>query len=221
MAGAALRRRRYAPLGRPDDGRPYNLFCLPARGHLPRRPRLGVGRPGDPALQLRTRTVPPADVPDAAGAWPCGSARRQHACRRALQRCPYLRPAARKATTLCNRSGNLVASGTFLASAYDPAGGATTAPAGLVGVLRSSSDAPPANTAGSVTANFTLSAGRHYLAHVSTLCRWCSAMPSREQSCRSTIELRRPLPPSRTVTSSARCWRSPPERSCRPNYGWT
>jgi len=83
---------------------------------------------------------------------------------------PFYGPLLEKATTLCNRSGDLPVSGTFLASGYDPAGGATTAPPGLsVGSLELQRSSPSA--AGSVTASFVLSAGAHYPAgsHVVSL----------------------------------------------------
>ena len=132
---------------------------------------------------------------------------------------PYYGPLLEKATTLCNSSGNLPVSGTFLASGYNPAGGATTAPAGL-SVSSVNVQRPSANTAGSVTANFTLSAGRHYRAslHVVSLVlsnAVTGAVVPLDYRTSTTSSA------SRTVTSSARCWRSPPERSCRPNYGWT
>jgi len=83
---------------------------------------------------------------------------------------PYYGPLLEKATTLCNSSGNLPVSGTFLTSGYNPAGGATTAPPGL-SVSSVNLQRPSASSAGSLTADFGLSAGMHYRAslHVVSL----------------------------------------------------
>ncbi|HZM55903.1 MAG TPA: PQQ-binding-like beta-propeller repeat protein [Acidimicrobiales bacterium] len=83
---------------------------------------------------------------------------------------PFYGPLLEKATTLCNQSGDLPVSGTFLASGYDAAGGATTAPPGL-SVTSVELQHPSTSAAGAVTASFALSAGMHYRAgaHVVSL----------------------------------------------------
>ena len=76
---------------------------------------------------------------------------------------PYYGPLLEKLTDLCNASGDLVASGTFLMSGYAASGGAASAPKGL-SVASLELDRPSPGASGSVTATFALAPGSHYLA---------------------------------------------------------
>jgi hypothetical protein len=74
---------------------------------------------------------------------------------------PYYGSLLERVTTLCNTSGNLTASGTFLASGYPTSGGAASAPKGLrVSTLNLTR--PSAGTSGAVTTTFALAPNAHY-----------------------------------------------------------
>jgi len=83
---------------------------------------------------------------------------------------PYYGTLLEKVTTLCNSSGDLVASGTFLISGYQPSGGATSAPSGL-SVSSLALRRPGAGATGAVTATFSMAPGTHYpaKAHVMSI----------------------------------------------------
>jgi outer membrane protein assembly factor BamB len=76
---------------------------------------------------------------------------------------PYYGPLLLSLTHLCNASGDLPASGTFLASGYPPAGAAANAPPGL-SVASITVTRPTAAVAGSVAAVFRLAPGTRYAA---------------------------------------------------------
>lgn len=76
---------------------------------------------------------------------------------------PYYGSLLLAVTSLCNSSGDLVASGTFLATGYPHSGPATSAPPGL-SVRRVTLTPPDLSTAGAVVATFAQAPGTRYLA---------------------------------------------------------
>ena len=74
---------------------------------------------------------------------------------------PYYGTLLETVTNLCNNSGDLVASGTFLVSGYQSSGGASSAPKGL-SVSSLDLRRPGRGTPGSVVATFALASGTHY-----------------------------------------------------------
>ena len=76
---------------------------------------------------------------------------------------PFYGPLLLSVTSLCNSSGDMAASGTFLATRYPAAGLAATAPPGLS--LRAVTMTPPTSTpSGTVLATFRQAPGTRYLA---------------------------------------------------------